>query len=134
LRALHRCLLYDTGAAGAARFLDEPRFQRLLPPLVAHLGLAPPPAAAAAMEPDHESGGCWLLGLRAHACSRLRVPVCALGMVGWGLEGMGEVFSILAGNALAFSVLAPDRAERSVGRRWAPTGHHPPAPGGGPCA
>ncbi|PRW61623.1 hypothetical protein C2E21_0211 [Chlorella sorokiniana] len=52
IRALHRCFLYDTGAGGAARFLDEARFQRLLPPLVAHLGLRPPAALAPALEAD----------------------------------------------------------------------------------
>lgn len=57
VRALHRCFLYDTGAAGAGRFLDEPRFQRLLPPLVAHLGLQPPPAVAPALEADGTAGG-----------------------------------------------------------------------------
>ncbi|GAB4814939.1 hypothetical protein N2152v2_001985 [Parachlorella kessleri] len=45
VRALHRCFLYDT-----VKFLDEPRFERVLPPLVAQLALAPPPAAAAALE------------------------------------------------------------------------------------
>ena len=45
VRALHRCFLYDT-----VKFLDEPRFERVLPPLVAHLALAPPPAAAPVLE------------------------------------------------------------------------------------
>ncbi|KAL4423978.1 hypothetical protein ABPG75_001279 [Micractinium tetrahymenae] len=57
VRALHRCFLYDTGAAGAARFLDEARFQRLLSPLVAHLGLQPPAAVAAALEADGVADG-----------------------------------------------------------------------------
>ncbi|KAL4421861.1 hypothetical protein ABPG77_001343 [Micractinium sp. CCAP 211/92] len=57
IRALHRCFLYDTGAAGAGRFLDEPRLQRLLPPLVTHLGLQPPPAVAAALEADGAADG-----------------------------------------------------------------------------
>ena len=53
IRALHRCLLYDSGAAaGGARFLDDQRFLRLLPPLVAHLGLRPPASLAPALQAD----------------------------------------------------------------------------------
>lgn len=57
VRALHRCFLYDTGAGGTARFLDDARFQRLLPPLVEHLGLRPPPALAPALEADGATDG-----------------------------------------------------------------------------
>ena len=57
IRALHRCFLYDTGAGGAARFLDEARFQRLLPPLVQHLGMRPPASLAPTLEADGAADG-----------------------------------------------------------------------------
>ena len=70
VRALHRCFLFDTGAGGAPRFLDEPRFQRLLPPLVAHLGLRPPAGLAAALELDartgEQAGGSGQRGIGSH--------------------------------------------------------------------
>ena len=50
LRALHRCFLYDT-----VSFLDEARFQRLLPPLIAQLGAEPPQQMLNAMADDVSS-------------------------------------------------------------------------------
>ncbi len=60
VRTLHRCFLYDTGAAGSARFLDDARFQRLLPPLVAHLDLQPPAGIAAVLKADGDAGNSLL--------------------------------------------------------------------------
>jgi hypothetical protein len=43
VRALHRCFLYDT-----VNFIDQDKVDRLLPPLVAQLSVAPPSAESAA--------------------------------------------------------------------------------------
>lgn len=93
IRALHRCFLYDTGAGGAARFLDDARFQRLLPPLVAHLGLRPPTALAAALEADGA----------ADSASALEASL----QLGAGAEGVAEG---AAGSAAAAGLDAFGRA------------------------
>lgn len=93
IRALHRCFLYDTGAGGAARFLDDARFQRLLPPLVAHLGLRPPAALAAALEADGAADGA----------SALEASL----QLGAGAEGVAEG---AAGSAAAAGLDAFGRA------------------------
>ena len=51
VRALHRCFRYDS-----VGFLDAPRVERLLPPLVAQLAARPPPAALSALERDASAG------------------------------------------------------------------------------
>ena len=61
LRALHSCFLYDT-----VGFLDAPRFQRLLDPIVAQVDLDPPtPPAGCGEEEGMESTLVLCLGQMA---------------------------------------------------------------------
>ncbi len=69
---MHRCFLNDTGA-----FVDEPRFMRLMTPLVSNLSARPPGAVLPSLQID-SSGGDLEAGLQLGDASTADVLGMAL--------------------------------------------------------